>query len=230
MNYYCPVGQLPADGVELKYSLRSICLFAPQIDEVILIGDRKPTWYLGHFIPVPHNPKLTGVANVLGKMLMASKMEAAEVAWGNDDFYWMKPWKLIPRRHMSSSPIRKSIHDSGFRKAQRILGEMGIEYKYDYELHTPISFDGPKMSALLESAGTHEPLSIRTLYGNVHWATESVPLLDVKTLNFHKPQDIRPFYSTGDSACTDPLFLRWAGERFPEVSRWEIDFVPRPKK
>lgn len=219
-----PVHALPADGIELRTALRSIDMYAPQIEDVLIVGERKPTWYLGPFEEFKQDPKLSGVSNVMRKLHAMTAGMKGDFCWTSDDQYWTKPWKTLPVRHMSSSPIRKSVHDSGYRRAQEALKRRGVEFKHDYELHCPVIFDAQKIHQLLAEEKYDTPLSYRTLYGNIY-TPDSVPLLDVKTMNFHKPQEIRPYYSTGDSAATDPLFIRWIKEKFPTVSRWEIEYV-----
>jgi hypothetical protein len=226
MKMFVPVHALPGDGFELKYCLRSTKMYAPQIDSVAIIGSHKPTWYFGEFIHHPHDPKLTGVANVITKLRRACDLVTGDFLWTNDDVYFLKPWKMEPVRHMSSSPMRKSIHDSGWRMAVELLKQAGIEKVRDFELHTPVIYNAPKMKALLDKVGTDKPLSIRTLYGNLY-VEQSVPLMDVKSTEFLAPKPERPYYSSSDQSVTNQVFITWCNKMFPVIGDNEIERIKK---
>ncbi len=229
MKLFIPVHAMIADGVDLKYALRSAKMYAPQIDDVAIIGGKKPTWYVGEHIQYTQDPKLTGVSNVLHKLRLACDRTNEDFVWSNDDIYWLKPWQIEPVRHMSHTPLRKGIHDSGWRRAIEFLKQAGIDNPRDCELHIPIVYNAPKLRELLDKVGITLPLSIRTLYTNLY-VPNTVPLLDVKSTEFMRPKEGRPFYSSSDQSVTNPVFLRWCADTFPVLGDNEIEHIGRPRK
>lgn len=77
------------DGLELRYSIRSLCRFFRPLTDIIVVGDI-PWWYKGKHIPYRDNShKERNIYNKLNQV-------QDTVLFMNDDYYFLKPVEHMP--------------------------------------------------------------------------------------------------------------------------------------
>lgn len=211
------------DSMELKYCLRSVDQFMPDIEDVYLVGNDKPTWYFGSTIPCAQEQRLPGVCNVMKKLKTACEdPRVTEIFWyGNDDVYLLEPAKDGPF-FMANSPIRNdgSVHHKGFQLTFTELDRRGINHPKDAELHYPVVYEKSRVLKLMSEIDIRLPYSFRTLYFNL-LGVQLAPANDHKRFSWIQPKPNDYCVSSNDNTVGQQVFIEWARKTFPRKSRWE---------
>lgn len=213
-----------SDSLELRYSLRSIDKFMPEVEDVYLVGDDRPAWFFGVNIPFKQDPKFPSVCNVLSKLKRACEDPriSETFLYGNDDFFLLAPIPEIDY-FMRNSPLREGgVHHVGYKLTFEELDRRSAPKPYrDCELHTFVRYEKSRALKLLSEIDIKLPYSFRTLYFNL-LGKQLVPLADVKDFSWRLPKGDSFFHSINDSVLGHPEFLKWANAQYPRKSRWEL--------
>lgn len=204
---------------ELRYSLRSLAMHAPEVDRVIIVG-RAPSWLVGT-LNVPHGEGPSICANQLSKMRMAlDHVRGGAFIWMNDDFYLLakQDWRSIG--HIPHPTHRPAYYQQCYRKAGEFLFSIGIAPARDHELHVPVRYDAGKVLHLLSILPTFN-IAFRTVYFNMH-APISVPMKDVKVHGVRGIMDVWQSFSSSSAAVRNEAFRRKLQELYPDPSPWEV--------
>lgn len=213
---------------ELRYSLRSACLYYPHTS-VLVVGHR-PAWLRGVQHLLAHDPYPTGVANVIHKLswaLHAGVLED-EITFMNDDFLFLKPLEGdLPTytRGTLADRVAQMDHNNSYRVLhERCLSRLrswGTAQPLDYGTHTPMRMRPTLMLDVVQRfGGSGSAYPFRTCYGNLH-KVPSTHLADVKMHRTWSLPSGKALVSMDDSVVHEPAFQAWVRRRFPEACAYE---------
>lgn len=221
----------PEVGDELRHSLRSLAAHVPHGD--VWIAGHRPSWVtnVGH---IPNRQDGTKFDNALGNLRAAcesSEVPSRFVLW-NDDFFALRRTTPAPkwhrgvirdiRRQNPNRIRRQSSHFDGLAGTAWVLARWGFHEPKNYELHVPMSMDGPTMLEALDRAVPFAvpALHPRTLFGNVAQVggTEHG---DVKIPHRHPPKIDGPWVSTNEHSFTRGTVGEYLRGQFPDPSPYE---------
>lgn len=227
--YICKDGE----NEELRYSIRSVLHYFPNA-RIWVVGG-KPDWYIGNYIQVEQvkKNKYENAKNNLVEMCKHKEISNDFILM-NDDFYIVKPIKIIGyyhggsmyeridqyQKHMGISPYIKKL-----KMTYKHLVRTGIREPLDYALHVPMPMERDKLLFLLT---THRySHSWRSLYGN-YYKVGGEQIRDVKVYDDkgYKPDPydftrlIYPFLSSNDDSF-DLLKRKLLHKMFPQKSKLE---------
>lgn len=224
------------DGVELRYSLRSISQNARGLDiELTLIGDR-PSWYTGDHIPSQADQQQPSrTRRVAAKVLEGcQRAGTTEFIHLDDDYLLMRPVESIEefspvahRDELLKDQVREWRTSGGswykqLKETLQYLTDKGVDNAWSWELHKPIRVDPTQGSELIRDIWSRPDLlnvGWRTVYGSL--ATH--------------PEEPKPDHDSIVMANRFPKGSVWAsmteagwirnGKRiasaFPRASKWE---------
>lgn len=220
----------PAQGEELRYSLRSLCNIDP-LPHPLLIGDI-PDWYTGPRIPMPQQG--TKYQDTTRKILAAieSVLVPEEFFLFMDDIVVVQPFTLDALRCYY---YRKQIYrprltpgeDWGavVKSTLHYCQELGLT-TYDTALHWPYWFEKEKLKKTIETfRATERPVCLEIAYAN-QW---NVPLRlhDPSVFLYNRAGDERLIPQT-KVYCYQKMhagLLRTLKRMFPERSMWESPYT-----
>lgn len=187
---------------ELRYSLRSIEIFANGAGNVFIVGEH-PAWMNSepqkqegifinnnHIIHIPTKDKFGSQRNIHEKIKLAclDKRVSDDFLFWNDDFFLMDfiDCENYPyhRYGILEDKISKRIANDGYRRAmensQRFLKEHDRCTMY-YDIHCPIIYNKKKYLELMDQVDWSVPNGyvIKSLYAN-YWQVPSVFMPDLK--------------------------------------------------
>lgn len=197
----------PGDNEELRYSLRSLEVNMPFIDEVIVIG-QPPKWLstdveVIDFVHRGENKVMTRKG--LDKFLIVKK-SLGDFIYMNDDFFAMRKMSDLPSLDRGRlEDVIGSLSPGSYRKSAEktmtILEKFGTERPYkSYELHMPMMLNTEGLNEVFYWTDTLAPsfyqVQFRTVYGNFYLAgDESNSVDDCKNVDLLSCGD---FYSSSD--------------------------------
>ena len=203
-----------AEYLELRYSIRSILSY---VDDVVIAGSQKPTWFTGRFIPSPQNgSRFTNTSN----HLLAAMPEVSDpLLLMNDDFFALrKDSEFGGNQGLLSDWLDGVRHSVAFRRgglqaAELLSRTVGV---MQCELHLPMTVRHDPMKEAIGMLRRREYSEAfkRTVYCSI--TDDYGP--------FRK--DVKGTMSEGDWTSTrgpdDPIMVTIQG-LYPVPSRWESD-------
>ena len=212
---------------EIRYSLRSLEMYAPWIEDVVLIGE-KPQ-FLKDVFHIEAEDRGKPAVNIWKKAMLAAGF-ARKFLWMNDDIFLMQPIEreypyyhkgdITERRYHqrpTSSPYRLSMANT-----LKALQARKLETLH-YGVHCPIIFEADKLKEIDSEFGFAQPVegvSIRSIYGNFH-KVDGVRMRDRKHRTLEYIDRNAPFFSLrSDAGC--PQMERFLNDLYPKKSRWEV--------
>lgn len=222
MDLVIPFRPGPKNSVELRYTLRSAEQFFELLGEgdCFLLGKEHPDWYRGCFVNIDQPANYSQISGVISKLHeFVEHYGSSEFCYLNDDTMLLRKWdgtRFYNKRATSGS----GYHAVTVERAKFLLGQRGIPFAHDFELHAPVMLRTAYVRQLLDSIDYCAPIAFRTLYCNAY-PEDSVGIPDCKVMNFMKPDMKWRFLSSDDSFVPRHDFLAWLQERFPHRSRWE---------
>lgn len=204
---------------ELRYSLRSLAMHAPEVDRVIIVG-RKPK-FVGDVLHIPHQDDHGVVANQLLKMKAALvHVTDHRFVWMNDDFYLTGPqyWTFV--HHIATPKWRDGVYGRAFQAARKYLSSVGIPVARDHELHIPVAYDTLTAGNLLSRIPTLD-IAFRTVYFNIV-TKASTPMHDVKVKSAKEVRPTWSSFSSSNAAVTTLDFQHMLERMYPDPSPWEV--------
>ncbi|QGZ16797.1 hypothetical protein PBI_DEWDROP_153 [Microbacterium phage Dewdrop] len=222
------------DGVELRYSLRSIekHLHMPDL-EVVLVGDPAPSWMTPDLhIPVVPQEDLGKAANISRAVWEASRAlrtDGVERAiYMDDDYFLLDPASSVMQVHGGRLDAHVSRCVRNLHRGHWYTQAMGDTYTalvnempnlMTFELHRPMPFDIDEAVELLEPI-QGQNVFWRTWYGNMsNDGMTAVEGHDGRYVGRSLPAGI-PWVSSEDNAWTEWLGKKLSAQ-FQEPSRWE---------
>lgn len=146
---------------ELKYTLRSICLYQPHT-RVILVGER-PDWYQGDHIPatdVRNRPEFS----VTSKILKGIKVATDDFILWQDDIYKLNSNQVKPVYCDTLKHAVEVRHPARFYNIMMNTLEKFPDGYY-YGGHTPMVMNGKVFKEAVERTWTKDMIP-KTMYGN----------------------------------------------------------------
>lgn len=218
---------------ELRYSLRSLEQFAPEVGNIVIVGSC-PKW-LQNITHIPiGDPGKNKTINVVSKIRAASKSKeiSNEFVLMNDDFFFLKYQtyiapEAIPGFHtyLEEHPYGKGDQYEALRREIFWMQEKGIETMWNFDIHYPMVLNKELLRFMFTLFEEDVAFFPRTIYGNLFYRDmveeiqEDYKVFDMK--DFFKMTE-RPFLSVDDSTPTNHFFQEWLQHKFPHPSKYEI--------
>lgn len=167
-------GPTSDDREDLRYSLRSVAVNAPEITEAWVVGD-PPDWFTGVRIPLPPHPeKFENQRASLTAFCETPGAPAALWLW-NDDMFVTEPVESLPtfRNRGRTSDWNIDHIDNGHspscwtcacRDTATWAAQHGAGDPYLYECHVPLKLDTARLRDLLNAYPTGRRLAVGELY------------------------------------------------------------------
>lgn len=214
-----PYKQTSDDGLELRYTLRSLKNIKQWNGEVILCGD-KPSWIqnVTHVTARPHRNRYLDA-----EMKIRAGLEVAPETFifANDDFFILKPIELKDWQSGELQSNGRGPHQANRDYTRKWLQSRNLP-TLDYSIHAPMIMDRDKRKRVSDivmadrNNGVFRNLLARCIYGNMY-AEQPEYREDNKIRGTEfKPSDI---VSTGH-------FMDELRDLFPEQSKFEADTAP----
>lgn len=205
---------------ELKYALRSICLYQPH-DEVILIGDI-PEWYSGKHIPatdIHGRPEFS----VTSKILKGIECCSEDFILWQDDIYKLNHKEIKPFYCNTLKDALFLRQEGRFRNIMANTVELFPDGYY-YGGHTPMVINGKKFQEAVEKCWIKD-LIPKTMYGNyANIGGELVEDCKIKgTTSYDFIKEFiqgKDYFSTGHYSVNKDM-VRVLDELFPEKCKYE---------
>lgn len=228
MNIIIPYRSEALNGLELKYSLRSIQKYLTGYKTIYLIGEKIPTWLINVEIINCHEQTAKLSKNIYDKILKAFEFREVgdKVIQWQDDIFLTQPLNVTDIKYWHEGTLEEAIESNhGHYKqyivdtAMRITGDA----KY-FDIHTPIIYHKEIFHRLKKYDWIRKNLLIKSLY--CHEAqVEGVEMQDCKLFQPIEKKDIQEkvksmFFSTGPQGI-DPAMVEVFEELYPEKSSFE---------
>ncbi len=204
-----------SDYTELRYSLRSIARYLPNL-EVIIIGEKLPVWITN--VTLIKVEDITNRKQLTIKYKILAALEYSdEIFFMNDDVYLLQP----PTYGYYYHGDLISVGESGARPLLTQLKAMGLPTK-NFDGHYPLVYRRD-FGKILEKFA-HDVI-VKSAYCN-YLKIEGEYVPDNKLISQKTEQDIkgfihgRPSFSTGTTSL--PKTLPVLHELFPSKCRYEI--------
>jgi len=214
MTIFYPYTQAKDDGLELKYSIRSMVKYFKDFDGIILVGDR-PTWFKGFHLQHPDIEKRKEYS-VYRKLMSAYSIEQEAMLLCHDDVFALQPFGVdMPNYY------RGTCHEAISRTVERRFKDMFaacLPNWLNFEIHCPMVIDPGKIR------DEDSDFLLKTTYAN-RLKLLGTDIADCKLrgdLNRHeinKSIEGRPFFSTHDNARGD--ILNALEYLYPDKSKYE---------
>ena len=209
--YVCRPGEDP----ELRYSLRSLAHLPHR--QVWVVGG-KPIWARVRHIPVAPRGR-DKILNVRANLraLVASEGISERFYLFNDDFYVMKPLRVVPVLHrgLLCDVEGQATWHHHMRRTDVWLRERGIVDPLNYELHIPLPMTKTGLRLALDLIGDERSLLYRSVYGNL----AGIGGEQTRDVKIYKATDVipdGPWLSTSDKSfrgCPVGMHIRRAFRR-----------------
>ncbi len=205
-------------GVELKFSIRSLFKHFKAIEDVILVGDR-PLWYQGEHIPLRDIPLRREYSMYVKAMAAAKQYNLSEFLYTTDDHFITKDFDhTLPNYHTGYCSLKATGHTSGrYRK----LYANCVEGWLNFDCHIPIVMQ----PFIYGSPRLEMDTPIKSTYANKA-GVPGTPTTDCKFFNGHRYEQImnvvakRQFFSTSPF-CMNGDMIRVLNELYPNKSKNE---------
>jgi len=206
---------MAADGLELRYAIRSMAKHFAALTGVLIIGDR-PEWYTGDHIPR---------ADFEGEKekSMQIKVLAAKdpvFLYSNDDFFAAEDFSIdLPNYYDQPCEQLAIRHHRG--DYRRMYGNCAPGW-LNFDVHCPMIMRRDRFIETFEAMDEQTP--IKTTYAN--GLPNPQYLCDCKIRGDHAYHELeyatrdRPFFSTHESAINADL-INFLQIKYPDGTKWE---------
>jgi hypothetical protein len=232
MDIVIPYKNSASNGLELRYTLRGIEKYFPDLGNVFIIGDCPG--FIQNAIPLPANDSLDRkfkALNIKNKLLLACKDKRVSDPFimFNDDHFLLAPYQA---EYFHSGPIEYSIvkFTSHQTYRQTLLNTMvALNGGKDFDTHYPIAYYKERFERTVSMVDWSKPFGygIKSLYCNLS-GIDGVQYTDVKIKKAHTLLELgkiiadKPCFSIDDRALNNSMetFLH---ELYPQKSLYESD-------
>lgn len=232
MDIVIPYKNSTSNGLELRYTLRGIEKYFPDLENVFIIGDCPG--FIQHVIherypdsPQRHHKQ----ANIYGKLihLCYDKRVSGTFCWFSDDHFLLAPFvsEYNYNSDLNDSIRKMSIHQTYRNTLLNTQEVLGIEGK-DYG-HGPMVLDKEKFKRAFRSVDWSIPwgYAIKSVYCEMNNIPgKQFPDLKIKAplsvSNIHRLIDGRPYFSIDDRGLNANM-KEVLENLFPQKSIYEND-------
>jgi hypothetical protein len=208
------------DGLELRYSLRSIEKNLTGFTDLIIYGNA-PEWYRGNWMPSSDYPGRKQFT-IYNKLLAA---ETDNFLMFNDDHFLLKPLQIHQIKYWHNGPIKNEFNRNlTARYADAVKNTINIIPEgLNFDIHTPIIYNKGHFRKLF--LNKTEEICIKSYYcSSLKIEGEKMDDLKIDTLLSEEAikeliKD-RLFFSTGPNGIKEPM-KKVLQELYPIKSRWE---------
>ncbi len=233
MDVVIPLGRSTASNhIELRYCLRSLEKFFPDLGNVFIVGD-KPSWIdrVFHLSESDQAEQSAKERNIFRKLVKAvhNRLVSDDFLYCNDDHFLLQPW--VEEYHFKGalfSSINFFKASNNYRKTlQNTFSILGGGQNFD--THCPITFNKTKFVNSVGNVDWSKPYgyAIKSLYCSLN----EIPGSFYPDLKMTVPQDYdsigaaiayRKYFSTCDGAMNDAMIAKLS-KLFPNKSIYEKD-------
>lgn len=232
MDVVIPLGSSAASNhIELRYCLRSIEKYVPDLGNVFIVGD-KPSWLRSafHLLETDQKEKSAKERNIFRKLMKAvsSPLVSDDFLYCNDDHFLLCPWEEHYHHKGPLADSVKALSDSSLyrRTLANTLAFLGGGDNYD--THCPITFNKYKFITSVGCAPWFNPYgyAIKSLYCSLN-EIDGEFYSDMKftmpmTIESHQRALFRPYFSTDDKAINKDM-VDFLETLYPNKSVYEKD-------
>lgn len=207
-------------GEELRLCLRSIEKNLTGFDDVILITDKKPDWYIGEtlrHLDVSTRKEL----NIISKLFQVK--DEKFIRWC-DDIFLLKPLKVSEIKNWYQGRLSEALQraQGKYYEAIRNTIERFGDVKY-YDIHTPAIFTREQIQRVFRLEWGNKDFVIKTAALCEEEGEETTDLKINRPISKEAIQELvkdRMFFSTGANGFKQQM-INFLTEIFPEKSNWE---------
>jgi hypothetical protein len=214
MDIVIPYRNSASNGLELRYTLRGIEKYFPDLENVFIIGDFPA--FLQNIIHIPATDlpeRYFKARNICGKLLIAcdDKRVSDTFAWFSDDHFLLKPYQVEYnyRATLDESIAKFTIHQTYRHTLINTHNILGGGFDYG---HGPMVFEKEKYVRAV--AGLHWNLAwgyvIKSIYCSYNGITgDRYPDLKIKSwlsaTHISLLLNGRPYFSIDDRGMNDEM-------------------------
>lgn len=217
----------PRNGIELRYSLRSLKNI--EHDRVFIVWDKPDRTKNVIHIPVEDTPgdKYWNVRKKINVIVRDDRI-SDNFIFMHDDHYILKPIKELKYYKRAKlkdhyEKIYKKLGDNKYTQAIKEVYDMFPEW-YSFDVHTPIIFNKIKMRQIMVTYWDTQwsKRSIYCNYFNIKWHKLESRKDDIKIFNdrYHI-SDTQLFLSTDNHIMYNQYITQLLNKLFPEQSQYE---------
>lgn len=230
MDIIIPYRNSPSNGLELRYTLRGIEKYFPELGNVFIIGDCPNVLQ-----NVVHIPKTESKEREHKQLNIRNKLLAAcEDNRVSDSFAWFSDDHFLLKAYLPDYNYRNELHLAiiNFTQHQSYRATLVNTYRhlkdgYEYG-HGPMVFEKDKFKRAANGLNWSTPwgYSIKSLYCTLNRiAGEQYPDLKIKAEltaeNIHRLIASRPYFSIDDRGLNDDM-KNVLESLYPNKSQFEI--------
>lgn len=225
MNIVFPYRTEALNGLELKYSLRSIDKCLSGYDKVFIIGDKFPGW-LTNVVPVLHHEENVKTSrNIINKMLCAFGMMDEFIQW-QDDIYLTRHLNVSDFKYWYQGDLEQAIfkHHGGYKQMIVNTALKVTEKTKYFDIHAPIIYKKDPFKQMVDLYDWNQKsYLVKTLY--CHTAmVKGDPLRDCKIGGPVADLKVRIgdslFFSTSPQGVCDEM-VAYLESLYPDKSKFE---------
>jgi hypothetical protein len=232
MDVVIPYKESAAKGFELRYTLRGIDKYFPDLENIFIIGDCPLFLHNIIHIPAADAPQRHLKArNIMSKLLLAcgDKRVSDHFAFFNDDHFLLKPWQMSFHHcgSLENSLRRYTAHQTYKNTLQNTYDV--LKGGVDFDTHSPIVYWKETFIRVINRVdwSKHWGYGIKSLYCNLAGIEgELYPDLKLKAhFSYDTLRNLiidRQYFSIDDRAINNDL-LQIFNELYPQKSIYEFD-------
>lgn len=221
-------------NAELRYSLRTLERFIPEINRVIVVGENPG--FLSpevEFYKVPEAPgnKEFRIAKKI-EYACAKDIVTGNFLFLNDDFFFTKPInpKTYPYYYKGSLDLKKvtRMYQRSVKNTATFLKDQGKPF-LNYDIHTPIIYNAQDFLNLAwiwqQSQKLNAGYVVKSIYANMYNKPGKLQR-DTKLNRLKAQDDFLRLTKTNCMSCSDVGWLKgvqaYLKEHYPNPSKYEL--------
>jgi hypothetical protein len=230
MDIVIPYRKSQSNGLELRYTLRGIQQYFPDLENIFIIGD-SPGW-LQNVIHIPAqdaSQRHMKAYNIMRKLLVACKDKRVSDSFAmfNDDHFLLKPWES-GFYYFESLEVSIAKFNSHQNYRQTLVNTMArLNGGKNFDTHCPIVYQKEIFLKTMKMVDWSRPwgYGIKSLYCNLS-GIEGEFYQDLKFKSFFTYNAIynmiggRQFFSIDDRALNRDM-QKVLSELYPQISQYE---------
>jgi hypothetical protein len=233
MDIVIPYKNCPSDGLELRYTLRGIEKYFPDLENVFIIGDHPR--FLQNVIHIPatdSRDRKHKALNIKNKLLLAcsDKRVSDSFAMFNDEHFLLKPWQPVYDHcgSLEDSLRRYNAHQSYRNTLSNTYNQLNNS-GLNFDTHSPIVFQKDIFLRTVTTVNWSRPwgYGIKSLYCNMAGITGE-KRTDLKIKQSWSKENINglllnhSYFSIDDRALNNHM-IKVLQELYPKKSIYESD-------
>lgn len=233
MDVVIPYKHSTSGGLELRYTLRGIDKYFPELENIFIIGDCPEFLQNIIHIQATDSPERHYKArNIMGKLMIAcnDKRVSDNFAMFNDEHFLLKPWQPV-YDHCGTleESLRRYTNHQTYRNTLLNTYHQLNNSGFDFDTHAPIIFQKEIFVRTVPTVNWSRPwgYGIKSLYCNMAGITGE-KRADLKIKQSWSKENInglllnRPYFSLDDRALNNHM-IKVLQELYPQKSQYESD-------